>query len=71
LQIHQKPESHSGKYPLVGPTSQILENIHKYREAGISYLVLDLFYGVPELISETLDSMLVTMEQLAEIKNHL
>jgi probable F420-dependent oxidoreductase len=71
LQIHRKPEPHSGKYPLVGPTSQIIENIHKYQEAGINYLVLDLFYGIPELASETLDSMLETMEQLAEIKSHL
>jgi len=65
LQIHKKPEAHSGKYPLVGPLSQIIENIQKYREAGVDYLVLDLFYGIPELASETLDSTLATMEQVA------
>jgi len=65
LQIHKKPEPHSGKYPLVGPVSQILENIQKYREAGIDYLVFDLFRGGPELNSETLDGILVTMEEFA------
>lgn len=66
LQIHKKSGTYSGKYPLVGPLSQIIENIQKYQKAGVNYLVLDLFYGIPELASETLESTLATMEQIAQ-----
>lgn len=65
LQVHKKPQPHSGKYPLVGSIFHIVENLQKYREAGIDYLVLDLFRG-NELDFETLDGMIATMEQLAQ-----
>ncbi len=51
--------------PLIGTLDQILRSMDKYREIGASHMVLDLFFGNDDLHGETLDSMLHTMEQIA------
>lgn len=65
LQIHATRQSHSGKYPLVGSAEWVQENVEAYRKAGATGLVMDTFYGVPELGGETLASVVTTLETFA------
>lgn len=65
LQIHATRQPHSGKYPLVGSAEWVRENVEAYRKAGATGLVMDTFYGVPELGGETLASVVTTLETFA------
>ena len=51
--------------PLLGGTQKIIDEIYKYRDAGVDYMILDTFYSAPELAEETEDSILATMESFA------
>jgi alkanesulfonate monooxygenase SsuD/methylene tetrahydromethanopterin reductase-like flavin-dependent oxidoreductase (luciferase family) len=51
--------------PLLGTTQQIIDDIGDYRDAGVEYMMLDTFYGVPELEHETVHGMLATIERFA------
>ncbi len=68
VQIHDRNEAWSEKYPMTGSVAYIVENLRRYRAVGVSYVVIDLFYGLPELARETLDSVLLAIERFqAEI----
>ena len=57
------PSSDAGA--LLGTVKKVIDNVARFRDAGVNYLVLDTFYGIPELYGETVDSILVTMERFA------
>ncbi|MBI4240350.1 MAG: TIGR03619 family F420-dependent LLM class oxidoreductase [Candidatus Rokubacteria bacterium] len=68
VQIHDRREAWTEKYPMTASVDYIVKSLQRYREVGVSYMNLDLFYGLPELGRETLDSVLRTMERFqAEI----
>ena len=56
----------SDAWPLLGTVDELIEYIGGYRDAGVGYLVMDTFYGIPELHGETADDMLTTMERFAK-----
>ncbi|MBI4277404.1 MAG: TIGR03619 family F420-dependent LLM class oxidoreductase [Armatimonadetes bacterium] len=51
--------------PLLGPKDYIVENLKAMTAAGVSALMVDLFYSVPELDGETVTSMMKTMDRIA------
>jgi hypothetical protein len=51
--------------PLLGSTQKVIDDIGRYRDAGVHYLMLDTFYSAPELEHETLESLLETIERFA------
>ena len=54
-----------GSWPLVDTLDRVIEAVHRFQEAGVSHLVMDTFYSIPELDQETVDSILPTMELFA------
>lgn len=63
VHIHDKQEEWTEKYPMTGSVEPIVKSLRRDREVGVSYVNIDLFYGLPELGQETLDSVLRTMER--------
>ncbi len=53
-------------WPLVDTAERVAETVNRFQEAGVSHLVMDTFYSIPELHQETVDSVLVTMERFAQ-----
>ena len=52
-------------WSLVDTVERVAEAVHRFQEAGVSHLVMDTFYSIPELHQETVDSVLTTMERFA------
>ena len=52
-------------WPLVGPESSVIKGINRFASAGVTHLVMDTFYSIPELHEETVDTVLATMERFA------
>ena len=52
-------------WPLVGTESSVIEGINRFASAGVTHLVMDTFYSIPELHEETVDTVLATMERFA------
>ena len=65
LKIVSDPALSNDEWPLVGTVKQVIDNVAEFRDAGVGHLVMDTFYGVPELHGETEDSILATMERFA------
>ena len=61
VQIHDRKEEWAEKYPMTGSVEYIVKNLKRNQEVGVNYMNLDLFYGLPELARETLDSVIRTM----------
>jgi alkanesulfonate monooxygenase SsuD/methylene tetrahydromethanopterin reductase-like flavin-dependent oxidoreductase (luciferase family) len=53
------------EWPLVGTESSVINGINRFATAGVSHLVMDTFYSIPELHQETVDTVLATMERFA------
>ena len=53
-------------WPLFGSESSIIEGINRFAAAGVTHLVMDTFYSIPELHEETVDTVLATMERFAK-----
>ena len=65
LKIAADPAFSTSEWPLLGSVAKIVDNIGRFRDAGVGYLVMDTFYGIPELHDETADSILATMDRFA------
>ena len=65
VKIMSDSDPSSGAASLLGSTKKVIDNVAALRDAGVNYIVLDTFYGIPELHGETLDSILATMERFA------
>ena len=52
-------------WPLVNTIEGVAEGVARFQELGVSHLVMDTFYSIPELHQETVDSVLSTMERFA------
>lgn len=52
-------------WPLFGTAQAVTDGVGRFREVGVSHLVLDTFYSIPEFDYETVDTMLETMERFA------
>ena len=52
-------------WPLVGLESSVIKGINRFASAGVTHLVMDTFYSIPELHEETVDTVLATMERFA------
>ena len=52
-------------WPLVDTPERVIEGVGRFQELGVSHLVMDTFYSIPELDNETVDSVLSTMEGFA------
>ena len=65
LKIVSDSTPSSDASPLLGTVKKVIDNVAGFRDAGVGYLVLDTFYGVPELHGETMDNILATMERFA------
>ena len=65
LKIVSDPALSNDEWPLVGTVKQVIDNVAEFRDAGVGHLVMDTFYGLPELHGETEDSILATMERFA------
>ncbi len=50
----------------MGSTQKIIDDIGQYQAAGVQYVMLDTFYSAPELVQETVESMLVTIERSSD-----
>ena len=59
------PALHTEAWPMLGTVPQLIDIVGRYRDAGVGHLVMDHFYGIPELHDSTEDSMLSTMERFA------
>ena len=55
----------TNEWPLLGTVKTVIDNVAGFSNAGVGYLVMDTFYGIPELHGETVDSILATMERFA------
>ena len=51
--------------PFIGPRSHVMDSFHRFKELGVSHMVVDLFYSTSMLEHETLDSMIQAMDVLA------
>jgi probable F420-dependent oxidoreductase len=65
LKFYDGPEAAVKRRPLLGSAQQIIDDLGRYRDAGVHYVVLDTFYSAPELERQTVDGMLATMERFA------
>ena len=65
VKIVSDPSLYSDELSLLGTMDKVVNNIAGFRDAGVGYVVLDTFYGIPELHGETVDSVLATMERFA------
>ena len=64
MKIVSDPALSNGEWPLVDTVQNVIDNVGRFRDAGVGYLVMDTF-GSPELYGETADSILATMERFA------
>ena len=53
-------------WPLFGSESSIIEGISRFADHGVTHLVMDTFYSIPELHDESVDTVLTTMERFAQ-----
>ena len=53
LKFVSDPVIHNKARPLLGTVAQVIENVGRFRDADVGHLVMDTFYGIPELHSET------------------
>jgi hypothetical protein len=65
LKFYNGAEASTRRRPLLGSTQKIIDDIGHYRDAGVQYIMLDTFYGDPELEHETVESMFETIERFA------
>ena len=65
LKFVSDPARHTESLPLLGTVAQVIDNVGRFRDAGVGHLVLDTFYGLKELHGETEDSILSTIERFA------
>ncbi len=65
LKIASDPAFSTSEWPLLGSVAKIVDNIGRFRDAGVGYLVMDTFYGIPELHDETAESIMATMDRFA------
>ena len=65
LKIGSDSAISTNEWPLLGTVKTVVDNVAGFRNAGVGYLVMDTFYGIPELHGETVDSILATMERFA------
>jgi alkanesulfonate monooxygenase SsuD/methylene tetrahydromethanopterin reductase-like flavin-dependent oxidoreductase (luciferase family) len=65
MKIVSNPAHSLKDWPLFGTPQEVTDGIGRFREVGVSHLVLDTFYSIPELAGETVDTMLETMEHFA------
>lgn len=65
LKFYDGAEAMVKRRPCLGGTQKIIDDIGRYRDAGVHYLMLDTFYSAPELEHETLESLLATIERFA------
>ena len=65
LKISSDSAISTNEWPLLGSVKTVIDNVAGFSNAGVSYLVMDTFYGIPELHGETVDSILATMERFA------
>ena len=66
LKIVSDSSRGSDSWPMLGTVDKLIGNLSAFRDAGVDYLVMDTFYGIPELHGETADDMLATMERFAK-----
>ena len=66
VKIVSDPNLSSDTWPLLGTVKQVVDYVSGFRDGGVRYLVMDTFYGIPELHGETADDMLATMERFAK-----
>ena len=64
MKIVSDPALSNGEWPLVDTVQNVIDNVGRFRDAGVGCLVMDTF-GNPELYGETADSILTTMERFA------
>src|SRR5690606_17598424 len=50
---------------LIGTADQVVDQIKRYQEAGVSHFVIDLFYRAPEIQNATIDDVITAIERLA------
>jgi probable F420-dependent oxidoreductase len=65
LKFYDGAEASTRRRPLLGSTQKIIDDIGYYRDAGVQYIMLDTFYGAPELEHKTVESMFETIERFA------
>jgi probable F420-dependent oxidoreductase len=65
LKFYNGAEASVKRRPLLGSAAKIIDDIGQYRDAGVHYIMLDTFYGVPELEQETVEGMFETIERFA------
>jgi probable F420-dependent oxidoreductase len=65
LKFHDGAAGSVRRRPLLGSTQKIIDDIGHYRDVGVQYMMLDTFYGAPELEHETVESMFGTIERFA------
>ena len=65
LKFASDPALYTETRPMLGTVSQVIDSVGRFRDAGVGHLVLDTFYGIPELHGETEDNILATMERFA------
>jgi probable F420-dependent oxidoreductase len=65
LKFYSSVASVIRRRPLFGTTQQIIDDIGRYGEVGVQYMVLDTFYSVPELAHQTVEGMFETIERFA------
>ena len=53
------------EWPLFGTVEKLIDSVGRFQEVGAGHLVMDTFYGMPELLDETVDGMIATMEHFA------
>ena len=55
----------TSEWPLFGTEKEVIDGINRFASAGVTHLVMDTFYSIPELHQETVDTVLATMERFA------
>ena len=65
LRIDQDATQAVDAWPLVGTVDKVIESVEAFGDAGVEHLVMDTFYGIPELHGETYDDIMRTMEVFA------
>ena len=53
------------EWPLVGNVEKLIDSVRRFQEIGVGHLVMDTFYGMPEVLGESVDSIIATMEHFA------
>jgi probable F420-dependent oxidoreductase len=65
LKFYTGAEAAVKRRPLLGSTAKIIDDIGRFRDAGVHYMMLDTFYGDPELEQQTVEGMFETIERFA------